>query len=542
MAQNDNNNEQLSYSDLIKIERIKCIKDPAYFMRKYVYIKHPVRGRIHFDLYPFQEKVLQDFKAYNKNIVLKSRQLGISTLSSAYALWLMTFFANKTVLCLAIKQATAMNIIKLVRTAYDNLPSWLKLDATENNKTSLTLVNGSNIKAVSGAPSSARSEALSLLIMDEAAFIKDADEVFASAQQALAAGGQAIVLSTPNGVGNFFYTLWCNAENGLNEFHPIYLRWDVHPERDINWRKKQDEDLGLKLAAQECDCSFITSGNTVIDGENIDWYKRNRVTPPIEERYDRALWIWERPNYTKQYVIGADVARGDGKDFSAFHVIRLPEMEQVAEYKAKVSTTDYAHILVAIATEYNNAFLAVENNHIGWSTVSRIVELGYKNLLYSLKKEYIKTNPNAPKQNTRPGPNNPNSVPGFSTTPDKRSLMMNYFQESGNQHKLLFHSERMLDELRTFIFNGKGRPEARKDGNDDLVMSFCISIWSAMQDLTMDSNSINMDKACMSAWTTSVDTSKNGYLDNKTKALFGWAMPIGGDPLNPTFEDLTQYL
>jgi len=158
---------QSTIKDKIREEFVKCATDPVYFMKKYYMIQHPQRGRMLFDLYPFQESMLKVFSGDQNVIINKSRQLGISTLVSAYALWLMVFHKDKNVLVIATKQETAKNMVTKVRFAYDNLPAWLKIGATEDNRLSLRLTNGSQIKAVSGASDSARSEAVSLLVMDE---------------------------------------------------------------------------------------------------------------------------------------------------------------------------------------------------------------------------------------------------------------------------------------------------------------------------------------------------------------------------------------
>ena len=77
---------QQNIKQIIKQEYIKCAKDPVYFMKKYCYIQHPTRGRIQFNLFPFQEKVLTLLNKNDRNIILKSRQLGISTLSAGISL------------------------------------------------------------------------------------------------------------------------------------------------------------------------------------------------------------------------------------------------------------------------------------------------------------------------------------------------------------------------------------------------------------------------------------------------------------------------
>ena len=171
----------------------------------------------------------------------------------------------------------------------------LKLIAIENNRLSIRFENGSQIKAVSAAGDAGRSEAVSLLIIDEAAFIEQIGEIWASAQQTLATGGGAIVLSTPYGTGNWFHQAWVKAQAGENDFVPIRLPWDVHPERDQTWRDKQDELLGdPRLAAQECDCDFNTSGDTVFYNEYIEFYEQTYIKEPIERRgVDKNLWVWE---------------------------------------------------------------------------------------------------------------------------------------------------------------------------------------------------------------------------------------------------------
>jgi hypothetical protein len=97
----------------------------------------------------------------------------------------------------------------------------------------------------------------------------------------LATGGKCIALSTPNGVGNWFHKSYTKAQKKENSFVPISLPWTVHPERNQTWRDKQDQDLGVRMAAQECDCDFSSSGNTVIIPDILTWYEDNSVVEPL---------------------------------------------------------------------------------------------------------------------------------------------------------------------------------------------------------------------------------------------------------------------
>ena len=143
---------------------------------------------------------------HDYNIVLKARQLGLSTLTAGYSLWMMLFHEDKNILVIATKQEVAKNLVTKVRVMHKELPKWLKQGCAEDNKLSLRYNNGSQIKAISSTGEAGRSEALSLLIIDEAAFIKNIDEIWTAAQSTLSTGGKCIALSTPNGMGCLLYT------------------------------------------------------------------------------------------------------------------------------------------------------------------------------------------------------------------------------------------------------------------------------------------------------------------------------------------------
>jgi len=484
---------QTDLREIIKAEYIKCAQDPAHFMKKYCYIQHPLQGKIIFNLYPFQGKVLNLWKENPYNIVLKSRQLGISTLSAGYSLWLMLFHRDKNILCIATKQETAKNMVTKVKFMFDNLPNWLKVQAIENNKLTLRLANGSQIKAVSAAGDAGRSEAVSLLLIDEAAFIEGIDSIWASAQQTLATGGGAIVLSTPYGTGNWFHKTWVAAEANDNDFLPIKLPWYVHPERDEAWRKKQDELLGdPRLAAQECDCDFSTSGDVVFYPEWIEFIKETTIQEPVERRgVDKNLWVWESPNYTQNYMVLADVARGDGKDFSAAHVIHIETNTQVAEYKGQMPPKEFGYFLVSLATEYNDALLVIENANVGWSTLDSAIERGYRNLYYSPKSDSGNSDSYFDQFS-----DHSKMTPGFTMSLRTRPLVINKFREYIGDKSVTIKSKRLLEEMKVFIWKN-GRPEAQSGYNDDLIMSFATGMYLRDTSLKFKSQNLEMSRATL---------------------------------------------
>ena len=525
--------QKKSLKDIIAEEYKKCAVDPIHFMKKYCMIQHPVRGKIPFHLFPFQEKTLTQFAGNRFNIVLKSRQTGISTLSAGYALWKMIFNSDFNVLVIATKQDVAKNLVTKVRVMHELLPSWLKGGSMEDNKLSLRLTNGSQIKAIASSPDAGRSEALSLLIFDEAAFIDDIDEIWVAAQSTLSTGGSCIALSTPNGVGNWFHQTWLGAEESRNPFNTIRLHWTVHPERDQTWRDQQEELLGAKKAAQECDCDFVSSGETVIEPETLMFYKETYIQEPIEKGgFDGNLWKWEHADYSKSYMVVADVARGDGADYSTCHVIDIVNSTQVAEYKGKVDTKDFGNFLVSLSTEYNDALLVIENANIGWATIQQVIDRDYKNLFYMSKDlKYIDVEN---QMTNRYRSEDKGLIAGFSTTSKTRPLIISKLTDYFREKSVIVRSGRLIDELFTFIYMN-GRAEAMKGYNDDLVMAFSIGLWVRDTALRLRQEGIDLTKSAVGGITS--NTYNGIYGGGNTMDDNPWKMRVGDG-----FEDLSQWL
>jgi hypothetical protein len=489
-----------SLKEIITEEYRKCALDPIYFMKKYCVIQHPVRGKIPFHLYPFQEDCLTDFKDNRFNIILKSRQLGLSTLSAGFILWKMIFNQDFNALVIATKVTVAKNLVEKVRVMHDLLPIWLRdggTAAAEDNKLSLKLKNGSQVKAIASSPDAGRSEALSLLVVDEAAFIRDIDEIWLSAQSTLSTGGAAIVLSTPNGIGNWFHKMWVDGESGQNGFNCINLHWTKHPERNQAWRDEQTRILGAKGAAQECDCDFVGSGDTVIEPALLTWYKDTYVMEPIEKAgFDGNYWKWEYPNYNRSYMVVADVARGDGADYSTFQIIDIEDSSQVGEYRGKIETRDFGYFLVAVATEWNNALLVVENSNVGWAAIQAIIDRGYGNLFYmSNDLKYIDVEKQMSNKFYK---DEKQMVAGFSTTAKTRPLIISALDTYMTGKDILIRSNRLIDEMFTFIWHG-GRAEAMKGYNDDLIMALAIGLWVRNTALRLKQEGIDLTKNMLNA-------------------------------------------
>jgi len=454
----------------VKKEVTKCGKDPVYFLNNYAKISHPDRGLIPFRTYDFQTDLLKSFNDQRFNIILKARQLGISTITAGYVAWLMLFRREKNILVVATKFSTAANLVKKVKALIKNVPDWIKIAQIHvDNRTAFELTNGSQIKASTTSADAGRSEALSLLVVDEAAHVPELEEMWKSLYPTLSTGGRCIALSTPNGVGNWFHQTYIDAEEERNSFKTTRLPWDVHPDRDREWFERETKNMSNRDIAQELECNFNMSGETVIHPDHIQKLSERVCDPKYRTGFDRNYHIWEEFQTDCEYLLVADVARGDGKDYSVFHVIKLNTMEVVAEYQGKPNLDMFATLVNSTGNEYGECMVVVENNNIGFSVLEKLIEMDYPNVYHSVKSthEYVD-------QLTAEGKQN--AVPGFTTSSKTRPLIVAKLEEFIRNGIITLYSPRTLSELKTFIWNN-GRPQAMRGYNDDLIMSLAIGCW-----------------------------------------------------------------
>jgi hypothetical protein len=501
-------------------EIIRCGKDPAYFCNEYTKISHPMRGLIPFELYNFQKSALKEFKNNRFNVILKARQLGISTTVAAYVCWMMLFHRDKNVLVVATKLQTATNLVKKIKAIHRNLPSWLKIaDISIDNRTSFELSNGSQVKASSTSGDAGRSEALSLLVVDEAAFVDGMEELWAGLYPTLSTGGRCIALSTPNGVGNWFHKTYTEAEEKKNDFHTILLPWDVHPERDQEWFEKETRNMSRREIAQELECNFNASGETVIHGDDLRVIMERTIDPNHKTGFDRNYWVWDSPTPDGQYLLTADVARGDGSDYSVVQVFDIQSMVQVAEYQGKITPDMFAPLLFSIGTEYNNALVVIENNSLGIGVLGRLREMEYKNLYFSVRSthEYV----------DELTADAIGGVAGFTMSMKTRPLVIAKLEEFVRNKLITINSMRLSNELKTFVWHN-GRPQAMRSYNDDLVIAVAIACWVRATALTANKKEGEYKKALLSGMSVS-----KTVFNSQIQGQHGFK----SKPQRPTFRD-----
>ena len=458
----------LSKEDMLK-EIIRSGKDPVYFINNYAKISHPMHGLIPFKTYDFQTDLVEDYNDHRFTVILKARQLGISTITAAYVAWMMMFHRDKNVLVIATKFGTAANLVKKVKAIHKHLPDWMKIASIEiDNRTSFELTNGSQIKASSTSSDAGRSEALSLLVIDEAAHVEGLDELWTGLYPTLSTGGRCIALSTPNGVGNWFHQVCVDAELEKNDFN--------------------------------------MSGETVFHPEDLELIQAGLCDPKYKTGFDRNLWIWEEHQPGSNYMISADVARGDGQDYSTFHVFKLETSEIVAEYQGKPTPDVFSDMLFQAGSEFGECMVVVENNSVGWGVLSKLEEKNYPNLYYSKKSthEHVETY-----HSEQPG-----VIPGFTTSSKTRPLIVSKLEELIRNKLINIKSKRLFNEMKTFVWiNGKA--QSMRKHNDDLIMACAIGCWVKETAFSINQRAIEYQKAFLSSMDSTnriLNTSISGML------------------------------
>ena len=473
-------------------EWMKCRKDPIYFMKTYLKITTLKYGQVPFSLFLFQEMLIQTFTRKRNSIILKPRQMGITTIVCAYVLWLCIFHSHKNVILISIKFSTAKGMLKKIKEMYRTMPDFLK-EPTTNGSTQtdvgtascIEFVNKSTITAVASSEEAARSEALSLLVMDEAAFIKQADGIWAAARPTLSTGGSSIILSTAFGMGNFFHSAWMSACTKENLLYPVQLNWRMRPDYDDKWYQETKMDLGFKRTMQEIDCDFLQSGMNVFDMNKIRAIedRMNGQSPIHTEQagFEGIVYQYHPYDPTRVYTIGADIATGRAKDNSAFSIYDDRGLE-VACYKGKILPRQFAHLLIKWGHKYGQAMISPEINGIGEGVLAILQEMGYQNVYNDVAK-VLKMDEWQHRES---------DVMGWLTTGKSRHQMITGFDYDIENELITPNNPYFVKEAMTFIYDGMNRPVAMGKGSnvskssefydegktsysDDAIMGECIA-------------------------------------------------------------------
>ena len=565
----------------------RSLGDPIYAIETFLKTFDLTQsGNVPFKLFHKQKEIIKSYEKYNRNLVTKPRQAGVSTTTAAY-IAVKTAFGDPDnphkVLILANKQALAQEFLKKVKDFLDQIPYWVwgldeDTDYLEiNSKGHLKLkANGCEIRALATSKDALRGFTPTFLVMDEAAFIDNGSEVFGAALASLGTGGKISLISTPNGMDPLYYKTYDGAKKKDNNFNIVEMKWyhDVRYNRGLYWRRGEEErivcntldrtrlrweyleniyetdestieyyevmvkdgwkplspwydemsaDMGdAKKIAQELDVSFIGSGGNVVDDEYITYQEENYVKDPeFSAEVEKSMWIWKKPEVGHKYIMGVDVSRGDGKDSSTIVILDFENLEQVAEFQFKLPPDMLAEIVYKYGVMYNAYTIVDITGGMGVATVLKLLEMDYKYLHYDDPKSR-KLSDKYAKMRYKEG----EKVPGFNVG-NTRLQMVSELEEHIRENKTLVRSQRMISELRTFVYKN-GRPDHMEGYHDDIIMAFAMCIFVVQTSFKKLEQVEKQTKAMLESWV-------NVSSDNPTKPLMNDAY------VNPFYSSTPSY-
>jgi len=526
------------------LEYAKCAKDPVYYMNTYGYV-FDARKKIVAPMkcFEYQNDCLRHFHEFQNNIILKSRQTGLSVVTAGYVAWRLLFRYDEKILIIANDGAGAMRFLETVKQFIEHTPIWLKPDEIlQDNTKKIAFSNNSYAEAKASSPNAGRGDSLTMLILDETAFIKDDEAIWMGAGMALSqTGGKCIMISTPNGTGNLYYKTWVDAVSNANDFKGTTVHWTENPHSSVDleykidpngekipwspWYESQCKRLNgdsVKIA-QELDLSFEGSKRLAIDPMLVSKYhakvqKDNKAEGYLrfnyveKENFDEFakivgdvtnMTIFKMPEEGQQYIIGGDVARGDGKDFSTLQILNVDTLEQVAEFREKISPDLFPFVINHMARMYNMAYVVIEANSFGLGVCFDMRDkFKYpRNRLYfskNIKDIHVRHHKYKINEGTE--------IPGFQTSRKNRVLLVKAIIEHMRENSLILHSKRLMAEFQTFVMNGD-KPEHEPGFNDDLIMALGIALYIRDTEFENVTASTEMYKSMLSAMMLNTNSS-----------------------------------
>jgi hypothetical protein len=397
-----------------------------------------------------------------------------STVAAAFLLWYAVFNFDKTVLIASRANDHAMEMIERIRFAYEYLPFWLKPGVRDDgwNKHTLGFDNGSRIMSTATAGNSGRGFSISLLYLDEFAFVAPniQDEFWTSISPTLATGGSCIMTSTPNGDMDIFAEIWRGAnipgadptsKRGHNEFRPIRVYWDQPPGRDSKFKDAQIAKIGERKWMQEYECVFLSSDALLISS----LYLANQ-TPIIEKikpiKVIKDVVFFNEIRRGGTYLLGVDPATGTGEDYSVITLFEFPSLIQAAEYRSNTMSTNKLHdvlknLLLYLESLNCLVYFSIENNGVGEGVIA----------LYEADEEPPETSEFISEEGK--------GKRGFTTSNKTKMRSCVNLKEMYENGKITIQSRVLLAELKAFIRH-KGSYAAQKGSTDDAISALLIVI------------------------------------------------------------------
>jgi hypothetical protein len=460
-------------------EWFKCKENFEYFCRNYIKIDLPGATTL---LQPYKEqlRVINFIQNQKHVVILKSRQIGISTIVQAYLVYLAVFFKNVSIGVISKDAGEATQFAKVCTSMLEYLPKWMKPKFKKSTEQSFILSNGSKLQVAAILPSNPqktfRGRNLTVLVLDEAAHCQYIDQAWIGMSPALVTNQKharqnnipyaTIILSTPNkttGIGKWFFEKYKAALNGEGAFQATSVHWKDIQELGETWYQEQCNLLDHNRHAidQELNLKFIPGEGAFFPEWIASKLQEQEVEPKMKINLlpgtQHEGWIFQEPNTSKFYLIGIDTASEYGSSKSAIEIFEYDTLEQVFEFQGKLPILDFKQVIIKIATLYPG-ILIVENNSYANQMVNELALIDGISVFSEAK------------------PGGKISY-GISTNAKTRPLMIDSLYSYVTQYPETIKSSRLKLEL-VGLVEKNGKIQADKGETDDLVLasSFCYYV------------------------------------------------------------------
>jgi len=438
-------------------------------------------------------------------IILKARQMGLSTYTTGRVFWKSYFNAYNKSVVMAHDAATSDALFSMSRnTIYNMSDTFRPVLKKSNAKEIMFEHNDSGYRLyTAGAPEAGRGTTPTIAHLSEVAFWGHDEKILAGLFQGIsqAEGTEVILESTANGVGNSFHRLWQGAVKGENEYIAIFVPWYLMSEYrrkapegferttdeevlvtrynldddQLYWRRLKIAEGGEDKFRQEYPATpeeaFIVSGSNVFNIEKLSKLvpqpilaKRefNFESSMMEDLRDGSIEIFKYPTFEDAFAIGADVSLGVGKDYSTAVVINA-NREVCAVYRSNtIDPSQFGDLLFYLGRYYNNALLAVESNSMGIATLNRLTQMGYVNMYYQTKMANV-----SKEEGTRIG---------WRTTSASKPAIIGFLKNAIEQEDIWIPSRVIIGELMNYVADDSGKTNAIVGQNDDTVIALAIAL------------------------------------------------------------------
>lgn len=517
-------------------EYYKCSKDIFYTIETYFTVLAGTKGRIPFILYPHQRDSISGFEAYTNSLLMKTRQMGLTTVTAVYIAFKIIFNNNFKVPIISKDMGSAKEFLKEIKdmldTAREDYP-WLVPDYLPgyNNKQNFILTNGSLVKAEGGDQAGRGTPGATMAVIDEVAFIDKKypgkmDSIWAAISPTLASTkGKSIMISTPAGSSGWYYETYTNAkEKGFNIIDAHWTRHPVYSQGQYQWIANAAEEngghiqfadkpwpetifdkdsgtyiklskeeypfvcdgkvrspwydfnaikLGPRLSKCELDCSFVGTGGEVLDSDILREIKLLSDASSWSNPYEHIKGLFQSYKEYKsfeegqKYVLSADVATGDGTDYSTFVVLNLATLEICATFKAQLLPLSFAEVLYIVGRDFGSCQLVVENQGGGFTVLQSLLEKGYSNIYYStLNKKDPSTGMKKRKI-------------GLWCSDDVRTQGGDQLEQKIRMNEIQIICSSLCEELFNWVWDKDGKRRHAPGKNDDLIMALQHGLWYA---------------------------------------------------------------